>query len=66
MQKRQLTDEEMIESAAKMTLGTDYEVVQKSVTYTDECKGLPRKDVFRAVEFTVRGGERQFIGELFL
>ena len=61
-----MNNQQMIESAKKMTKGFDYKVATRSAEFVDETMQLPRKIEFRAVEFTATDGTKRFIGEMFL
>ena len=60
------TNENLIQGCKSMVIPTaqNFRVAKQIVEYTDE-RGFPRRDTFRAVEFTVNG-EVQFIGEDFV
>ena len=59
------TDEQLINEAKKMVNGKNFRVAKRVSEYVDG-RGLPHREIFRAVEFTAEDGTKKFIGEIAL
>ena len=59
------TNQELIKEAKKVVKGTNFRTTNRVSEYTDN-RGLPHREIFRAVEFTAEDGTEKFIGEVVL